>query len=121
MDFHIESDEAFATFGGKDGSSMEWRLGSLRFDDGAIESFRFKFLMSSLWLGWPERKDGELLRDDSAHELVLRFPDHDRLRIKIAAAMDIVFEDFNISEVTADTLDFLCMCTQTPSLCVEQD
>ncbi len=120
LSFHIESDEAFATFGGEDGSSMEWQLGSLRFDNGDIEPFRFKFLLGSLWLGWPELKDGERLRDDSAHKLVLRFPHHDRLRIQVVAAKDIVFEDFDISEVTTDTLETLCTCAHEPNPCVSK-
>ena len=80
---------------------------------------------NSLWVGWSKQENGRIApNDEEAEKLVRRSAEHERLHISIVAyggeKKGRIFEDFNISEVTSETLGKLCFCEQDPNPCVEK-
>lgn len=97
--------------------------GMLRFDDGPIESFRYEGMAYILMVTLSQQEGGLL----SGGALVKRFVDHSRLRIDLFRSRPgddghlRVVEDFDISEVTSETLDDLCICERNLEDCVARE
>lgn len=94
-----------------------------RFDNGSVEMIDFAGVLNLVNLTW--MKDGKLIGRDDADAFVKRFADHDRLRIRLFAEkddklLDWNMEDFDISKVTVEMLEALCVCEKTPLSCVDR-
>ena len=90
----------------------------LRFDDMPIETYSILPLLNFISLGFSTNEKGHGIVTNDADLLTRRLPGHKRLRVSLIAKNPSrrVVEEFDISEVTAETLNFMLEteCTQNP-------
>ena len=118
--FRFQSElEGWVPLSGGEENKWKWGngYGELRFDDGPIEEFGFFSAMTGSIVVGRKYEDGKVTRNSEADSLVERFPNHNRLRIRIEAIwigrgdpdsiIQTVVEDFDISFARFEELEFL--------------